>query len=382
MHTRVRFTLVMVLLACWAAPVHARVVKFSVTADNRYQSGFATLLNEIDLRAGGPGEFMVSGGDIDRSATTRARLDTAFGTDFTWYPVMGNHDKPGGGQEAYYGENMDYLRAYDLGPVNHGPAPTANTTYSFDAGPVHIVALNEYWDGGSYTGSDAGAYGDVVPALRNWLDADLASTDKTWKIVVGHEPAYPWPDEDWGDARHVGDSLDQNPANRDAFWSVLEDHDVTAYITAHTHRFSHYKPPGSDVWQIDAAQAQGTGKYDTFMIVTADDFDIQFDVYRSLGTGQFSLTDSWAETVLIGDVDGSGYVDDHDLSLLLAYWDYGVGPAQGDLNSNGTVDDDDLSLLLANWNQGTEPTGAAVPEPAALSLLLAGAFALIRRKRR
>ena len=46
--------------------------------------------------------------------------------------------------------------------------------------------------------------------------------------------------------------------------------------------------------QIDAAQARGIGKYDTFVMVTADASEIQFNVYRCFNSGQFSLTDSWA----------------------------------------------------------------------------------------
>ncbi len=289
-----RSWIILIQLGALTATLHAQQIKFSATADNRYYSGFSDVLDEIKLRAGGPGEFMVSAGDTDRCANTWGALATAFDANFMWYPVMGNHEKPGAGRESYGGENMDYLRSYDLGTVNYGPTGTTNTTYSFDAGPVHVVSLNEYWVGGTTPPFvDHIGYGDVVPQLRTWLDNDLANTTKKWKIVVGHEPAYPQPDEDGGDARHVGDSLDASPSNRNAFWSVLENHDVVAYLTGHTHRFSHYQPPGSDVWQIDLAEARGIGKYDTFMIVTADESEIKFDVYRSLNTPQFSLTDSW-----------------------------------------------------------------------------------------
>jgi hypothetical protein len=178
--------------------------------------------------------------------------------------------------------------------VNAGPTGTGETTYSFDAGPVHIAAINEYWDGGTSAGSDVARDGDVVAELRDWLAADLAASSAPWKIVFGHEPAYPQPDEDWGDARHVGNSLDKYPANRDAFWDLLEANGVVAYICGHTHRASHYQPTTSSVWQIDVGEARGIGKYGTFLIVEADYTEITFNLYRSLDSAQFALTDSWA----------------------------------------------------------------------------------------
>ena len=84
---------------------------------------------------------------------------------------------------------------------------------------------------------------------------------------------------------------------------------------------------------------------------------------------------------LHGDANLDGSVDDNDLSLLLANWT-GVGGegknwGQGDFDGNGAVSDADLSLLLTNW------TGSgAVPEPATLSLLVAGAVVVVRHRPR
>ena len=78
----------------------------------------------------------------------------------------------------------------------------------------------------------------------------------------------------------------------------------------------------------------------------------------------------------IGDANGDGLVEDGDLSLLLSSWGQNVGWANGNLSGDNTVDDSDLSLLLANWNPG----GGAVPEPALLSLLMAGSVLALKRK--
>ncbi len=85
---------------------------------------------------------------------------------------------------------------------------------------------------------------------------------------------------------------------------------------------------------------------------------------------------------IMGDVDLSGCVDDDDLSILLANWNTYADWRGGDLDNNGFVADNDLSLILAHWNDGIPPmNGAAIPEPATLSLLAAGWLALIRRRR-
>ena len=67
-----------------------------------------------------------------------------------------------------------------------------------------------------------------------------------------------------------------------------------------------------------------------------------------------------SNSAILGDADMSGYVDDNDLSLLLANWGTGTEWGQGNFIDNDpaidpTVNDDDLALLLADWNQGTPP---------------------------
>ncbi len=54
----------------------------------------------------------------------------------------------------------------------------------------------------------------------------------------------------------------------------------------------------------------------------------------------------------------------------------------GDLNGDGFVGIDDLNLILGNWNQGTPPTtGGTIPEPGTLALLGLGCYAITTRRR-
>ena len=161
------------------------------------------------------------------------------GTDYLWYPVVGNHELPGDGSEAYLGANMDYLRAYNYDAngtgvppdiVNTGPTGCPETTYSFDYENAHFVVLNEYCD----VGGDDVTSGDMPDHLYDWLVADLQGTNKEHIFVFGHEPAYPQPDADNGRERHVGDSLDQYPTNRNRFWTLLRNEGVGGlYLRAH-----------------------------------------------------------------------------------------------------------------------------------------------------
>lgn len=93
--------------------------------------------------------------------------------------------------------------------------------YSFDAGGVHFVIVNEYFDGISDVGSD-------------------------------------------------GDSLDRYPANRDRFWALLGSTGVTARVCGHTHNFSVQR--FGSVWQVDSGHARGlgdTGAPSTFLMFYA-----------------------------------------------------------------------------------------------------------------
>jgi hypothetical protein len=295
----------------WAA----EPVRFSITCDNRDFPGFADVLQQMKKAPGAPGQFMISPGDVNPPEDTRATLSKVFGETFPWYPAVGNHEighssvttsknapQPKAAKGSKQGgrapdASMKYLREYFdknlKGKVNPGPKGTQETTYSFDAGPVHVAVINLYWNGQPDPGSDAKGKGEPVPALWEWMKSDLAASQKPWKLVVGHVPAFPQPDRNWSTARHADEAWDATKC--DAFWKVLEDAGVAAYICGHTHRYSRYRPEGSKVWQIDSAQARGgtEWKYDAFVIVTADDKSLKFDVYRNLDEkSKFAVTDS------------------------------------------------------------------------------------------
>lgn len=265
-------------------------VRFAVTSDMRYftsAAGDFPAAAQAIAQLGGI-QFMITPGDMDPPDAVRKALDDALGKDFAWYPVIGNHELPGQGQEAAPGANLAWLRGwqtvYGYPLVRSGPTPCPETTYSFDIPPLHFAAINEYCS----AEGDAVTDGDISDVIYNWLAQDLALTSQPHKIVIGHEPAFPQPDADLGGAaRHLGDSLDQYPANRDRFWALLTQHGVTAYLTGHTHLFSAIRRDG--VWQIDAGHARGAGDLSapsTFLVVSATTQAITMKVYRGISSYQ------------------------------------------------------------------------------------------------
>jgi hypothetical protein len=271
---------------------------FAVTADVRGYAGPGQYDAQQYFRgaceaiaAAGEGAFMVSPGDLDPPANVEWTIGQYVGQSYLWYPVVGNHD-------IVAAEDIAWLRAFDRDPngsdppdvVNDGPPGCPETTYSFDYGNAHFIVLNEYCDAVSDTATD----GDVPDVLYNWLADDLSATDKQHVFVFGHEPAYPQPDADNGRPRHVGDSLDGHPANRDRFWNLLQTKGVVAYICGHTHNYSAIQVGG--VWQLDVGHAQGQGDPgapSTFVVIHVAGDAITFEVYRDdANSDPYSLTHS------------------------------------------------------------------------------------------
>ncbi len=265
---------------------------FTVTADMRSNhEQFRKVCKAINKKMGGPGVFHVSSGDIGPLAKNRKIIDEEFGANAIWYPVAGNHDSdnPSDPDMKWIREEFHSLPYI----INSGPVNCKETTYSFDFKNVHFVVLNEYYDGAGDTKAD----GNIVPELLSWLKNDLDKNTKPFVFIFGHEPAFPMPDEYWKRIRHLGDSLDKYPENRDAFWNLLENKHVAAYICGHTHCYSHYQHNGGKVWQVVAVACpypENTHKHDALLNIIVSSADVKFEVYRDLdGDGEYAIYDSW-----------------------------------------------------------------------------------------
>ena len=298
------------LALCALLPVAAQLAReadsaagschFTVTSDlHNNTKGYNCVLDAMQARSGGQGAFQISVGDVtdvagQTPAAIRKVIDAQFGAQALWYPVVGNHDIRGGKTSA----SMKWRREeYQTGNtcrpalknlVGHsGPAGSEETTYSWDCGNAHLVVLNEYWNGKTDPGSDVATDGDIVPALRQWLEADLAADKKPFTFVFGHEPAF-------AKYRHVGNSLDEHLANRDAFWKVLKQYHVRAFISGHAHVY--YKELHDGVYQIcdgTAGSARGE-KHQTYLDVVVQSDEAQIHVWQndSFGSSKWHLAET------------------------------------------------------------------------------------------
>ncbi len=106
------------------------------------------------------------------------------------------------------------------------PYPYVDAAYwSFDYGPIHIACLDQY-DGG---------YGSISTAQLAWLEADLAATDKSWKIIQLHQPGY--------SADGQGAHTDTQQV-RDSIQPLCEQYGVDIVFAGHNHYYARCEKAG------------------------------------------------------------------------------------------------------------------------------------------
>ena len=122
--------------------------------------------------------------------------------------------------------------------------------------------------------------------------------------------------------------------------------------------------------------ATGTSSFDSGL----DEFAV-YDSVLSLARIQAHAA-AFDAPVLLGDLNGDGFVDIDDINVLGSFWGQTVeqgNPAQGDPSNDGFVGAADLDIVRANWGNSTS-SGSSVPEPSMLMLLATAAAAgLLRR---
>ena len=247
-------------------------VETSLTGE-RYFDGLCAEAKRI-----GPGAFMVTPGDFDPPAPVRAALHRHLGTNFLWYPVVGNH-------EIETPEDMAWVQrwaAHIPHLVRRGPPGAELTTYSFEFGNAHFVAVNDYFDNKAIVKGK----GAIAEVTLKWLEDDLAATKQKHIFVIGHQPIESLPDMETGRLRHGGESVSTNSAAAAKFVALLQQFKVRAYICGHTHNTSVAKVKG--IWQADSGHARGAGDKgspSTFLKFRVSGEQAWVDIYRAQTNG-------------------------------------------------------------------------------------------------
>ena len=119
-----------------------------------------------------------------------------------------------------------------------------------------------------------------------------------------------------------------------------------------------------------------TGQVEDVPLIYAGGSLYSLDVILDGGTGDLFKFDDGGQFVvpppLLGDVNFDDVVNIFDINVVSSSWGT-VGPT-GDANFDGIVNIFDINLVSANW---TASAGAAVPEPATLTLLGTATIAIV-----
>ena len=144
-----------------------------------------------------------------------------------------------------FGQQPGFENVSNNGAADGLATDQSKLSYSFDFRGSHFVVINT-----DPVGNDA-------HAPVKWLSADLAAAQSRGvqhMFVFGHKPAFtyyfgadptsPNPSSPAG--------LDNDPASRDAFWSLIEQYGAT-YFCGHEHIFhmsQPWKDQGGKAWQV------------------------------------------------------------------------------------------------------------------------------------
>jgi fibronectin-binding autotransporter adhesin len=147
-------------------------------------------------------------------------------------------------------------------------------------------------------------------------------------------------------------------------------------------------------WKLKLVNAGGTPVSTPYPLFTYDTFSGTFT--QPTITGDWTSSDvtitqdathvylTFNSLTVAGDTNSDGVVDAADFITLKKNFgtSTGDGVAAGDFDKTGTVNWADLGILTSNMGTGSSPAPAMAPEPCSAMLLVFGAAALLRRKRK
>ena len=288
-------------------PLGVHPVRFDVFGDQGDCTHFAPACRVMDGIAADRPNFVLGAGDLTYANDNGPEAADLWANDVmrrygTWAPLMptlGNH-------EYLEGDSIDNYKGRFALPDQGGtsaPDSARGDYYSFDYGPVHVVALPERY-------VDMKANSD----FRRWLEDDLrtacANPAIQWRIAFNHRPFYST------GRRHGPDQTYQK-------WvaPILEQYHVDLVFSGHEHVYERSLPMngGTPVTRRANKWRQGAG---TAYVVTGgggapsyNDFGpaAAWDAVRETGHHHVRVdidVDGTLRLTAISDDDGQRPIDE------------------------------------------------------------------------
>jgi len=150
----------------------------------------------------------------------RQTMEAAYDAGVAVYPVRGNHET---------GSLAAWLAVFsgDYALPANGPAGEEDLTFAVEHGNALLLGLD--------------VYVDPHRVNQQWLDERLAASDAVHVFAFTHEPAY---------AAVHADCLDDQAAERDAFFASLQAAGSRVYFAGHDHFYAHARVSDGD-FEVD-----------------------------------------------------------------------------------------------------------------------------------
>ncbi len=161
-----------------------------------------------------------SGTDTEYQSGYYAMYPTIF-RKMTQWSCLGNHDANNGNTDPL--QNWPYFDMFTFPTAGEcgGVASGTEHYYSFDYGNIHFISLDSQTTLANRTANSPQAV---------WLQNDLASTTRTWIIVMFHHPSY-------SKGSHNSDAEAQMVLMREVYNPIMEAGGVDLVLNGHSHNY-------------------------------------------------------------------------------------------------------------------------------------------------
>ena len=286
-----------------------------------------------------------------------------------FFPVRGNHETEE--DVNYITKSLlpaygDQIHRYNNSSVN----------YYFDHNNIRIIAVDQFSEFSTSTSTDLftplkARGGDINSIGLKWVESVINSSGSNIDhiFISFHKPAFPR-------YRHIHDSFDAFPEDRNAFWNMLMRHKnkVKAVLVAHTHHYSRIRvsdpttvgdasfPNDSNgIYQIDGGTTGKEGDPNTLVEIMVKGKNIYFRTIQAKSpSDNFKIIDTFSIMTDPNDtlpISNFAYISDNRNSLqpfqrnLEEIRDMKINPAPCFGKAEFVVDGGDMDPMQENYEE-------------------------------